>query len=120
MQLSVDVRGGQKTGMFLDHANRRLLGSFCKGARMLDVYSYAGGFALQALRGGAASATCVDISPRALTLAQENAQRNHLGPLETVESDAFPIPRGRCATSTTWSPLTRPSLPARKKTCPPH
>lgn len=90
VQLSVDVRGGQKTGMFLDQRdNRRLLGSFCKGARMLDVYSYAGGFALQALRGGAASATCVDISPRALTLAQENAQRNNLGPLETVESDAF-------------------------------
>ncbi len=56
---------------------------------MLDVYTYAGGFALAALRGGAASATCVDSSVRALERAQAHAALNQLGPLETVEADAF-------------------------------
>jgi len=90
LRLRIDVRDGQKTGAFLDQRdNRQLLGRYCAGAKVLDVYSYAGGFALQALRQGAVEATCVDISPRALKLCQENAQLNSLGPLQTVESDAF-------------------------------
>jgi 23S rRNA (cytosine1962-C5)-methyltransferase len=90
VHLSVDVRGGQKTGMFLDQReNRRLLGQLCRGARVLDVYSYAGGFALSALKHGAAEATCVDSSARALQLAQAHAARNKLGPLQTIEADAF-------------------------------
>jgi 23S rRNA (cytosine1962-C5)-methyltransferase len=90
VDLTVDVKDGQKTGMFLDQRdNRLLLGRYCGGAKVLDVYSYAGGFALQALRHGASEATCVDISPRALALAEQNAARNHLGPLTTVEADAF-------------------------------
>ena len=90
VHLTVDLRGGQKTGMFLDQRdNRQLLGRYAAGARVLDVYSYAGGFALQALRYGAAEATCVDISPRALALCQAHAERNQLGPLHPIESDAF-------------------------------
>ncbi len=88
--LTVDLKAGQKTGMFLDQRdNRQLLGRYAAGARVLDVYSYAGGFALQALHHGAREATCVDISPRALALCQSHAERNRLGPLHTVESDAF-------------------------------
>ena len=57
--LTVDLKAGQKTGMFLDQRdNRQLLGRYAAGAQVLDVYSYAGGFAP-----GAASrrarATCV-------------------------------------------------------------
>jgi 23S rRNA (cytosine1962-C5)-methyltransferase len=90
IHLSVDLKGGQKTGMFLDQRdNRQLVGRYCGGARVLDLYSYAGGFALQALHQGAKEATCVDISPRALALSQAHAERNHLGPLVTVEADAF-------------------------------
>lgn len=90
IRLRVDVRDGQKTGAFLDQRdNRLLLGKFCAGAKVLDVYSYAGGFALQALRHGAVEATCVDISPKALKLCSENAELNSLGLLHTVESDAF-------------------------------
>jgi len=90
IRLRIDVREGQKTGAFLDQRdNRQLLGRYCAGAKVLDVYSYAGGFALQALRQGAVEATCVDISPRALKLCSENAQLNGLAPLHTVESDAF-------------------------------
>lgn len=90
VRLRIDVREGQKTGAFLDQRDNRLLfGRHCAGAKVLDVYSYAGGFALQALRNGAVEATCVDISPRALKLCSDNSQLNSLGPLHTVESDAF-------------------------------
>lgn len=90
VRLTVDVRGGQKTGMFLDQRdNRERLGRLCRGAKVLDVYSYAGGFALAALKHGAAEATCVDSSGRALALAAGHAERNQLGPLRTVEADAF-------------------------------
>lgn len=88
--LMVDPMGGQKTGMFLDQReNRARLARYCRGARFLDVYSYAGGFALQALRHGAVSATCVDSSSRALERAQAHAQANDLRNLEVAQVDAF-------------------------------
>jgi 23S rRNA (cytosine1962-C5)-methyltransferase len=88
--LEVDPLHGQKTGMFLDQReNRRRIGELARGARVLDVYTYAGGFALAALRGGAATATCVDSSARALERARAHAAANQLAPLETVEADAF-------------------------------
>jgi 23S rRNA (cytosine1962-C5)-methyltransferase len=90
VSLEVDPLHGQKTGMFLDQRdNRVLLGRYCKGARVLDVYSYAGGFALQALRQGASQVTCVDSSARALERARAHAERNGLRGLETVQADAF-------------------------------
>jgi 23S rRNA (cytosine1962-C5)-methyltransferase len=88
--LRVDLEQGQKTGLFLDQRENRLrLGRYSRGADVLDVYSYVGGFALSALRQGARSATCVDSSARALERAQRHAAENQLGPLETVEEDAF-------------------------------
>ena len=88
--LEVDPFHGQKTGMFLDQReNRRRVGEYAKGARVLDLYTYAGGFALAALAGGAATATCVDSSARALERARHHADMNKLGPLDVVEADAF-------------------------------
>jgi 23S rRNA (cytosine1962-C5)-methyltransferase len=90
IRLEVDPLRGQKTGMFLDQReNRRRIGELSKGARVLDIYTYAGGFSLAALRGGAKEATCVDTSTRALERARHHAELNALGPLETVEADAF-------------------------------
>ena len=88
--LRVDLAEGQKTGLFLDQRENRLrLGRYCRGADVLDVYSYVGGFGLSALRYGAKSATCVDSSARALGRARDNAERNQLCALQTVEADAF-------------------------------
>ena len=88
--LEVEPLHGQKTGMFLDQReNRRRVMQLARGARVLDVYTYAGGFSLAALKGGAASATCVDSSARAIERAQHHAAINKLGPLESVEADAF-------------------------------
>jgi 23S rRNA (cytosine1962-C5)-methyltransferase len=90
IDLRVDLEQTQKTGLFLDQRrNRARLAELCRGAHVLDVYSHVGGFALNALRQGAAAATCVDASARALQRAQEHASQNGLGPLTVVESDAF-------------------------------
>jgi 23S rRNA (cytosine1962-C5)-methyltransferase len=90
IELEVDPLHGQKTGMFLDQRqNRQRLGQLAKGARVLDVYTYAGGFALNALRAGAEHATCVDASGRALERVRAHAALNGFGAIETFEADAF-------------------------------
>jgi 23S rRNA (cytosine1962-C5)-methyltransferase len=90
IELEVEPLHGQKTGMFLDQReNRRRVGELSRGARVLDLYAYAGGFALAALKGGARSAVCVDSSARALERIRHHAETNGLGPLEAHEADAF-------------------------------
>ena len=90
IELEVEPLAGQKTGYFLDQReNRHRVGQLARGARVLDCYTYAGGFALAALRGGAESARAVDISPRALERARVHADRNGLRGLETIEADVF-------------------------------
>ncbi len=81
---------GQKTGWFFDQAaNRERLRRYLpQGARVLDVCSYVGAWALTALKGGAASATCVDSSATALEYATRNATANGMQ-LATIRDDAF-------------------------------
>ena len=68
----VDVRGGQKTGFFLDQrANRRLLGRLARGKRVLNAFAYTGGFAIHAGLGGAERVVSVETSGPALALARE-------------------------------------------------
>jgi 23S rRNA (cytosine1962-C5)-methyltransferase len=89
IRLTVDLLDGQKTGQFLDQREHRVrFGTLAPGRRVLDLYCYSGGFALQAARAGAASVTAVDVSPRALARAEANAALNGLR-LECVEADAF-------------------------------
>jgi len=81
---------GQKTGWFYDQAaNRERLRRYLPaGARVLDVCSYVGAWAVTALKGGAASATCVDSSATALDYVARNARANGVE-VETVKDDAF-------------------------------
>jgi len=81
---------GQKTGWFYDQtANRqRLVRYIWPGARVLDVCSYVGAWAIPALKHGAASARCLDSSEAALQFATRNAQANGVT-LETLRDDAF-------------------------------
>ena len=89
IELEVDPMSGQKTGMFLDQRpNRVRVGALAKGARVLDLYSYAGGFALQAARGGAAQVTAVDSSARAVARVEAHAALNDLA-IKVTEADAF-------------------------------
>jgi 23S rRNA (cytosine1962-C5)-methyltransferase len=81
---------GQKTGWFYDQtANRqRLIRFMWPGARVLDVCSYVGAWAVTALKNGAASARCVDSSQSALEFANRNALANGVA-IETMHEDAF-------------------------------
>jgi 23S rRNA (cytosine1962-C5)-methyltransferase len=81
---------GQKTGWFYDQtANRQRLARYlAPGARVLDVCSYVGAWAITALRSGAASARCVDSSEAALQFASRNAKANGVA-VEIMRDDAF-------------------------------
>lgn len=79
LQFAVDVKNGQKTGMFLDQAvNHRLVAQYAKGARVLDCFSHIGQFALHAARGGASFVEAVDLSQMACDRIEKNASLNHL------------------------------------------
>ena len=69
----VDLAHGQKTGAFLDQReNRLLVGRLAKGRRILNLFSYTGGFGLHAARGGAVKVTNVDVATAAHATAQES------------------------------------------------
>lgn len=84
---------GQKTGWFYDHRlNRQRTQQYVKDKRVLDVFSYVGGWGVEALQAGAKSVTCVDSSAFALDLAQQSAAINNLEKnFSTIEGDAFEI-----------------------------
>lgn len=89
---SIAMCTGQKTGHFTDQRDARLylrqvLASRGSGARVLDLFSYSGGFGLSAALAGA-QVTCVDSSESALELARENARRNNVTErIEFVKAD---------------------------------
>lgn len=86
-----DVMGGQKTGLFYDQRpNHAFAARLAKGARVLDVFSHVGGFALASLAAGAVQATSVDGSAAALALAQGGARAmGREGDFLTRQGDAF-------------------------------
>lgn len=88
---SANVIYGHKTGYFLDHReNRRRVGALSKGKTVLDVFSYAGGFSVHALAGGASEVMSLDISAQALEVALLNGKLNeHQGVHKTMAIDAF-------------------------------
>jgi len=70
----------QKTGWFYDHRDSRAaLAPWVSGKRVLDMYSYVGGFGIHAASYGASSVLCVDASESALQVATENAYHNDCG-----------------------------------------
>lgn len=88
-----DLIGGQKTGLFFDQRpNHAFAARLAKDARVLDVFTHVGGFALAALAGGAASALAVDASAPALTLAGQGATASAVADrLTTRQGDAFAV-----------------------------
>ncbi len=90
ISFEVDLLEGQKTGFFLDQReNRRVIRRFAEGAEVLDVFTNDGGFALNALQGGAKSAILVDASQEALQRADRNARLNNFTEYSLVAADAF-------------------------------
>lgn len=88
-----DLLGGQKTGLFFDQRdNHAFAARLARGARVLDVFSHVGGFALAALAGGATDALAVDASAPALALAAAGAAASGFADrLATRQGDAFDV-----------------------------
>jgi 23S rRNA (cytosine1962-C5)-methyltransferase len=96
LRFEAEVLRGQKTGFFLDQReNRRKVEGLAGGRRVLNAFSYSGGFSLYAARGGAASVTDLDLSARALAGAVRNFALNRGNEAvascahETVRAEAF-------------------------------
>jgi len=90
LRFAAPLAHGQKTGWFYDQtANRARLARYLwAGARVLDICSYVGAWAVTALGHGAHSATCVDSSETALAYVKRNAAANDME-VGTVHADAF-------------------------------
>ncbi|MDO8954023.1 MAG: class I SAM-dependent rRNA methyltransferase [Gammaproteobacteria bacterium] len=81
---------GQKTGWFYDHRMNRLrLKDYVKGQYVLDVFSYLGGWGLEAMGFGAKSLTAIDSSAKACEYIQSNAKLNNFEKVEVICNDAF-------------------------------
>ena len=96
VRFEADVLRGQKTGFFLDQReNRREVESLARGKKVLNAFSFSGGFSVYAARGGAKSVKDLDISAHALESAKRNFALNNNFPgvaacvHETVQADAF-------------------------------
>ncbi len=73
----IDLGEGQKTGSYLDQSiNRLRVAAYASGAKVLDAYSYSGGFSIAALLKGAVNATLIDSSADALKMAEQQARLN--------------------------------------------
>ncbi|RVU01635.1 class I SAM-dependent rRNA methyltransferase [Mucilaginibacter limnophilus] len=74
----INIAEGQKSGFYCDQRdNRRILAHYTKGKKMLDCFSYTGGFTLNSLSNGAASVTSVDSSALAIDTLNENIRLNN-------------------------------------------
>jgi 23S rRNA (cytosine1962-C5)-methyltransferase len=88
VEYAVDLRRGQKTGLFLDQReNREAAARYARG-RLLDGFSYHGGFALR-LAPQCAEVEALDISADAVARIQANATRNGVGNIQAREANVF-------------------------------
>jgi 23S rRNA (cytosine1962-C5)-methyltransferase len=96
IKFEADVLRGQKTGFFLDQRESRAeVERLAVGKRVLNAFSFSGGFSVYAARGGAKSVTDLDISTHALESAKRNFTLNQNFPAvaacehKTIQADAF-------------------------------
>ena len=79
MKLLVDIRTGHKTGYYLDQRDSRFaMRRYAQDKRVLNCFSYTGGFAVSALLGGCREVISVDTSQAALDVARQNIELNGL------------------------------------------
>jgi len=87
-KIEINLAGGQKTGSYLDQRdNHRAARRYVHG-KVLDTFSYAGGFAIQ-IADRCEQVEAVDISATAVEMVRNNAKRNGLNNIEAVEANAF-------------------------------
>jgi 23S rRNA (cytosine1962-C5)-methyltransferase len=92
LRFLVNVMHGQKTGFYLDQReNRKLAGSVLQGKKVLNCFSYSGGFTAHALAGGADQVISIDSSGDALETGRRNLQMNDISENRAIwlEDDVF-------------------------------
>lgn len=92
----VDVQNGQKTGFYLDQRENRLaLQRMAWGRKVLDCFSYTGGFSIHAGLGGASEITMIESSEEALRRAEEHLHLNGFEkiPFRLIRGDVFEVMR---------------------------
>lgn len=121
LHFEADVARGQKTGFFLDQReNRRQVEKLALGRAVLNAFSFSGGFSLYAARGGARSATDLDISAHALAGARRHFKLNETDPAvaqcrhELIQADTFEWLKDNAARKFDLVVLDPPSLAKRE------
>lgn len=85
----IPTDGGQKTGWFYDQRpNREMFLRWVHGSRVLDVFSYVGGWGIQAAKAGASNVTCIDSSKSVCEQVAHNAELNGVA-VDVIQNDAF-------------------------------
>ena len=86
----INISEGQKSGFFCDQrSNRRIVAEHSKGKRVLDCFSYSGGFSLNCLSLGAAEVISVDSSALAIETLNKNIELNNFNKSrhQAIQSD---------------------------------
>jgi 23S rRNA (cytosine1962-C5)-methyltransferase len=92
----VDIKGGHKTGFYLDQRdNRALVSDLSKGKNVLNCFSYTGGFSVYALAAGANKVTQIEASTSAIEISNKNFELNNLNSslVENINGDVFEVLR---------------------------
>lgn len=92
LRFGVDIKGGQKTGFFLDQReSREFVRTVSARKRVLNCFAYTGGFSVYATKGGAREVVSVESSASAVAMGRKNFERNGLGTSGNVwfQEDVF-------------------------------
>lgn len=95
-RFAVDVRGGHKTGFYLDQRTNRLrMADFAMGREVLNAFAYTGAFGIHALQAGASRLENVESSPEAVAWSRLNLELNRAvsAPVEHREGNVFQVLR---------------------------
>ena len=89
-QFDIDWEKGQKTGFFIDQRNnRKALQAYCSGKKVMNLFSYSGGFSIYAQAAGAAKVVSVDASASANEICKRNFKLNFNTEHEAITADAL-------------------------------
>ncbi len=91
-RFQIDLLKGQKTGWFYDHRmNRARVQTYAKDKRVLDLFSYAGAWGLEAASAGASEVYSVDASEQALDWLDQSAELNGFSNITSIQGNVFDV-----------------------------
>src|SRR3990167_2529609 len=91
-EFKINILNSQKTGWFYDHRNNRAnIAALSLNSRVLDVFSYCGGFSIPCAKAGASEVIAIDRSEAALNNLLRNADLNKLNNIKVLQGDALKL-----------------------------